>query len=62
LIDIEARVWHGFVTREPDTIILEIKRGPYDQQHDKIFAPWAPKENEPGAAAYLARLAGDQGW
>jgi cupin fold WbuC family metalloprotein len=62
LIDIEARVWHGFVTLEPDTIILEIKRGPYDQQHDKIFAPWAPKENEPGAAAYLARLAGDQGW
>lgn len=62
LIDIEARVWHGFVTLEPDTVILEIKRGPYDQQNDKVFAPWAPKENEPEATAYLSRLAREQGW
>lgn len=56
LIDIEACVWHGFVTLEPDTVILEIKRGPYDQQHDKRFAPWAPKENEPGTDEYLRLL------
>jgi cupin fold WbuC family metalloprotein len=56
LIDIEGRVWHGFVTLEPDTVILEIKRGPYDGANDKVFAPWAPKENEPEAESYLARL------
>lgn len=56
LIDIEARVWHGFVTLDPDTVILEIKRGPYDGAHDKIFAPWAPKENEADVVDYLARL------
>jgi len=39
LIGIEARVWHGFVTLEPDTVILEIKRGPYDQQHDRSSPP-----------------------
>ena len=53
-IDIEPNVWHGFVVLAPDTIIIEIKRGPYDPAHDKVFAPWAPKEGEPGTAEALA--------
>jgi cupin fold WbuC family metalloprotein len=44
LIDIEARVWHGVLALAPDTVILEIKRGPYDDT-DKVFAEWAPAEN-----------------
>jgi cupin fold WbuC family metalloprotein len=49
LIDIEPNVWHGFVVLEPDTVVLEIKRGPYDPVHDKVFATWSPKEGEAGA-------------
>ena len=54
LIDIEPDVWHGFVILEPDTVILEIKRGPYDGAHDKEFAPWAPTEGEAGTEAAMA--------
>ncbi|MDF1825175.1 MAG: WbuC family cupin fold metalloprotein [Verrucomicrobiales bacterium] len=55
LIDIEARVWHGVVALAPDTVILEIKRGPYDDT-DKVFAVWAPEENSEAMPEYLAWL------
>ncbi|NNE90426.1 MAG: WbuC family cupin fold metalloprotein [Verrucomicrobiales bacterium] len=46
LIDIEPDIWHGMVCLEQDTVILEIKRGPYDEIEDKTFADWAPGEND----------------
>lgn len=55
LIDIEARVWHGVVALDPDTIILEIKRGPYDDT-DKVFADWAPAEDTEEMPEYRAWL------
>lgn len=55
LIDIEARVWHGVVALAPDTVILEIKRGPYDDT-DKVFADWAPAENTAAMPEYRAWL------
>jgi len=56
LIDIESGVWHTFTAAEPDTVVLEIKCGPYDANTDKRFAPWAPSESEPTAPGYLRRL------
>lgn len=47
LVDIEPHIWHSFAALEPDTVILEIKGGPYDKAQDKIFAEWAPRESEP---------------
>lgn len=55
LIDIEAGVWHSVLALADDTIILEIKRGPYDAG-DKIFADWAPAEGTDAASSYLDRL------
>ncbi|MEM6278252.1 MAG: WbuC family cupin fold metalloprotein [Verrucomicrobiota bacterium] len=55
LIDIEERVWHGVLALAPDTVILEIKRGPYDET-DKVFASWAPAETENSARNYLSSL------
>lgn len=51
LLDIEPALWHGMVILAPDTVVLEIKRGPYDATTDKEFAPWAPGEGDPGAEA-----------
>lgn len=51
LIDIEARVWHGVLALAPDTVILEIKRGPYDDT-DKVFADWAPAEGADEMPSY----------
>jgi len=56
LVDIEPNVWHSFAALEPDTVILEIKGGPYNKSQDKIFADWAPVETEPEAADYLQGL------
>lgn len=55
LLDIEERVWHAVLALAADTVILEIKRGPFCDQ-DKIFAAWSPEENSPEAPAYLAWL------
>jgi len=55
LIDIEPGLWHGMVVLAPNTVLLEIKRGPYDALTDKEFAPWAPDEGDPGAEAWSMR-------
>lgn len=56
MIDIEQGVWHTLVPLADDTVILEIKRGPYDAKTDKSFAPWAPDEGTPEAQAWLRRM------
>jgi len=55
-LDLRAGVWHTFFALEEDTVIFEVKSGPYTRATDKDFAPWAPKENSPDALAYLAKL------
>ncbi len=56
LIDIEPGVWHGMIVKSPDTLIFEVKKGPYDPGSDKDFAAWAPAEDDPKAGAYLDSL------
>jgi cupin fold WbuC family metalloprotein len=56
LIDIEANVWHAMLVWYPDTVLYEFKRGPYDVDEDKQFAPWSPEEGSEEADAYLKSL------
>lgn len=53
MVDIDAGVWHGLAVLAPDTVILEIKRGPYDAARDKDFPTWAPEEGTAAAAEIL---------
>jgi len=55
-VDLEPGVYHAFVALEPDTVIFEVKPGPWTAATDKAFAPWAPEEGDPAAAAYMGRL------
>jgi len=55
-IDLPPGKYHGIVVREPDTLIYEVKPGPYSALDDKDFAPWAPKEGTPEVASYLTHL------
>lgn len=55
-VDLAAGVWHTVAPFTPETVCLEVKPGPWDPKTDKEFAPWAPAEGEPGAAAYLSAL------
>lgn len=48
--------WHTLIALEPDSVLLELKAGPFDPNTIKEFAPWAPEEGSQKAAAYLTRL------
>lgn len=54
--DIPPGVFHSMVALTPGSVFFESKAGPYDPLTDKDFAPWAPPEGDPAAAAYLAGL------
>jgi cupin fold WbuC family metalloprotein len=56
LVDIEPGVWHTVVPLADDTVVLEIKRGPYCAESDKKFASWAPEEEAADAGSYLKNL------
>lgn len=56
LVDIEPGVWHTLVPLADETVILEIKRGPYNAGTDKTFAAWAPEEGTAAVPDYLRHL------
>ncbi len=55
-VDIEPDIIHTFYALEEDTVIFEVKNGPYVKELDKEFAEWAPEEFCPEAETYLNRL------
>ena len=44
--EVKARTYHTIICLASDSIIYELKDGPYDPDDDKHFASWAPKEGE----------------
>ena len=56
MIDIASGVWHGMIVRAEDTLIFEVKKGPYNPETDKEFASWAPPEGSSESLAYLHKL------
>jgi len=54
--DIRPGVWHTVFALVPDTVVFEVKPGPYDPKTDKEFAPWSPPEGSPEAASFLVDL------
>ncbi|MCP4665681.1 MAG: WbuC family cupin fold metalloprotein [Deltaproteobacteria bacterium] len=55
-IDVMPGVFHTFFALEEDTVLFEVKPGPYAQIDDKDFAAWAPVEGSEGAKEYLEKL------
>jgi cupin fold WbuC family metalloprotein len=55
-IDIAPGHYHSFLVRAPDTLLYEVKEGPYTAVDDKDFASWAPSEGSPDVPRYLAEL------
>lgn len=52
-VDIAPDLWHSLVVLSEFAVCFEVKPGPYNPTEDKEFAPWAPREGEPGVADYL---------
>lgn len=57
-VTIPHGTFHSVVALAPGSVFLEAKAGPYLPLTPPERAPWAPDEQAPEAAAYLARLEG----
>ena len=55
VVQIPRGTWHSGVALAPETLVLEIKPGPYRPNE---FAPWAPEEGEPASSAFVHWAAG----
>jgi len=55
-IDLRVGVWHTIFALELNTVVFEVKSGPYTKSSDKEFAPWAPNEKSDKTLVYLAQL------
>ncbi|TAJ05674.1 cupin fold metalloprotein, WbuC family [Marinilabiliaceae bacterium JC017] len=55
-IEIPEGTWHTVIALESNTVVYEIKDGPYDMSSDKEFACWAPSENASDADGYLTGI------
>lgn len=44
--DIAAGVWHGLVVLDDDTVLFEVKQGPYAPITSDNVAPWSPAADD----------------
>ena len=51
--EIPERIYHSIFALESDTVVYEVKDGPYSPINDKNFASWAPKEGTTGTTEYI---------
>ncbi|MCW8943518.1 MAG: WbuC family cupin fold metalloprotein [Sedimenticola sp.] len=56
-IELPPGTWHTLYPVNKQSIILEIKQGPYNPDAAARFADWAPEESTPEAAQFLHWLA-----
>ena len=55
-IDIEPILYHTLFALENDTVVFEVKEGPFSPVTAGDFAEWAPPEGYSTAATYLEKL------
>jgi cupin fold WbuC family metalloprotein len=59
--EIPPRTWHSLIVLQKNTVVYEVKDGPYDEASDKIFAPWAPVEGSIECAGYNRKILAELG-
>lgn len=57
-IEIAAGTYHTIIALEPNSVVYEVKDGPYLVSNDKGFADWAPEEGSKEVNDYLQMLLG----
>lgn len=55
-VDVAPHVFHTYVALKPDTLIFEVKDGPYERSSDKDIPVWAPVEGTNEAEPFLLGL------
>jgi len=54
VVEFSQNTWHAPASLETGTVVFEIKQGPYRPIAEKNLANWAPAEDMPAAANFLA--------
>jgi cupin fold WbuC family metalloprotein len=55
-VELPPSVWHTIVSLVDDSVLFEVKGGPFDPVFAKELAFWAPGERSEGAPEYLETL------
>ncbi|MBT5925642.1 MAG: WbuC family cupin fold metalloprotein [Verrucomicrobia bacterium] len=55
-IEIPPNTWHTIFPADKESVVMEIKEGPYTPSKPEHFAPWSPEEGSPDADAYLRQI------
>jgi cupin fold WbuC family metalloprotein len=51
-VELPAGAWHTVVSLVDNSVLFEVKSGPFDPSIAKEFAPWAPVEGSVNAGGY----------
>lgn len=54
--EINCRIFHTIISLEKNTVVYELKEGPYCPVNDKNFAQWAPEEYTNEAQIFIDDL------
>jgi len=55
-VELPAGAWHTVVSLVDDSVLFEVKSGPFDPGLAKELAPWAPEEGSEQSQDYLIEL------
>lgn len=55
-VEVQPQQWHSVIALREDSVLFEVKAGPFDPGAAKEFADWAPEEGSPEAISYLRWL------
>ena len=55
-IEMDCECWHTVIAIKPNSVLLEVKEGPFDDAVSKDFAPWAPAPYSDGVDFYIRKL------
>lgn len=55
-VEVPANVWHTVISLADDSVLFEVKSGPFDPGLAKELAPWAPEEGSENVPQYLEIL------
>lgn len=54
-VEIPPNVWHTVLAKQENSILLEVKEGPFVSDDAKEIALWAPQDHSPEVDSFLAK-------
>jgi cupin fold WbuC family metalloprotein len=54
--EVTPGTWHSIIALSENSVVYELKDGPYSPIDDKNFAAWAPREGDAECTPYLQNL------